>query len=165
MKANLTETSENFYKTNKKSNKHSKQLPLLITIIMIISLMVFIPILFIGKNEKKQNILLKSNSNQSFRNLYTLNAFIKNNIKEEKDENNECISYDEDKNKCLECSFEYKLSEGECIINYSFKAIYATKKINENIKLINNIPNDITEMIIDGKEVKPCNNFTFKSKG
>jgi len=81
MKANLTETIENFCKANKKSNKYSKQLPLLITIIMIISLMVFIPILFKGKNERKQNILLKSNSNQSFRNLYTLNAFIKNNNK------------------------------------------------------------------------------------
>jgi hypothetical protein len=100
MKANLTETSENCYKAKKKSNKYSKQLPLLITIIMIISLMVFIPILFIGKNEKKQNILLKRNSIQSFRNLYTLNSFIKNNIKEENDDKNECISYDEDKNKC-----------------------------------------------------------------
>ena len=173
MKANLTEISENLDKANKKSNKPSKQLPLSIAIIITISLMIFIPILFVGRNENKKNILLKNNFNQYFTNFYALNPFHKNNNnalisfinKNNFIEENKCISYDRDNNKCLKCSFGYKLLDGECVINYSFKAIYVTKKINENIKLINNIPNDITEMIIDGKEVKPCKNFTFKSKG
>jgi len=143
MKANLTENRENFFeKANKKSNTGSNQLLLLVSFILIISLMIFIPNNFIGKNEKKI-MLFKNSSYQSFKNL---------NIIGENEEKNNCIYYDKETKNCLECSLGYKLSEGECIINFSFKAIYVTKKRNENINLINNLPNDIIEMIIDGKK-------------
>ena len=53
------------------------------------------------------------------------------------------------------------------LIKYSFKATYQTKKNNEKIKLMNYIPNKITEMVIDGIEVnKGKDNFyTFPLSG
>ena len=42
-------------------------------------------------------------------------------------------------------------------IKYSFKATYQTKKDNEKIKLMNYIPNKITEMVVDGIEVNEGN--------
>ena len=37
--------------------------------------------------------------------------------------------------------------------------------INENIKLINNLPCNIDEMIVDGETVKPSTEYTSKTKG
>jgi len=46
-------------------------------------------------------------------------------------------------------------------IKYSFKATYQTKENNEKIKLMNYIPNKITEMIIDGIQVKEKENIFY----
>ena len=52
-------------------------------------------------------------------------------------------------------------------IKYSFKATYQTKKDNEKIKLMNYIPNKITEMVVDGIEVNEGNDnfYTFPLSG
>ena len=50
---------------------------------------------------------------------------------------------------------------------YSFKATYQTKENNEKIKLMNYIPNKITEMVVDGIEVNEGNDnfYTFPLSG
>ena len=104
--------------------------------------------IFNEKQIKKKNI---------FKNSYI-------SLSENKGKEN-CIDYNEEENKCLKCTNGYKLLNGECIINYSFKAIYKSKVRNENINLFN-ISNDyILEMIIDDKYVKPSKNYTFFKKG
>ena len=52
------------------------------------------------------------------------------------------------------------------IINYSFKAIYNTNSTNESIKLIDSLYiNNIKEISINNKKIKPCSNYTFPSIG
>ena len=178
MKESLIETREKFdIRIENKSTNISKPSIIFISFKFIILLMVFIPKFFIGKKENNKNLTFKSDSYKPLTNNNLLNLNIMNNnytllrkiyenyIIEENEEKDKCSIYDIDNKKCLKCSLGYKLLEGECLINYSFKAIYATNKRNENINLVNNLPNDIEEMIIDGKEVKPCKNFTFESKG
>ena len=41
-------------------------------------------------------------------------------------EENKCMICNKYKSKCLKCNPGYKLMDGICIINYSFKAIYYT---------------------------------------
>ena len=100
------------------------------------------------------NIKLKENSN--------LKYFDKRILIEEKEN---CIFFNEKENKCIKCSIGYKILNGECLINYSFKAIYHTDKRNENVNLINFLPIDLIEMIIDDKYVEPTKNYTFFSIG
>ena len=47
-----------------------------------------------------------------------------------------CLSCDSDNIKCLSCNIGYKLVNGKCILNYSFKAVYQIKNENERIRLI-----------------------------
>ena len=175
MKEKLTETSEYDSKRVNKFINRNKKKPLIISFALVVSLMIFITMLFVCQDEKSKNILFKGFFFQSLQNHrvsnqnrtdedHTLITNINKNI-EENNEKDKCITYNENKTECIDCDLGYKLYEGECIINYSFKAIYATKKRKENIYLINYIPNDIIEMVVDGKEVKPCKNFTFEDKG
>ena len=77
-----------------------------------------------------------------------------------------CLERDSNTMQCLSCNLGYKLSGGECIPYYSFKAIYFTNENNQNINLINEgFKEDITEMIIDNNKVEVCSEFTFKKKG
>ena len=67
-------------------------------------------------------------------------------------EENKCLSCD--KNQCLSCNIGYKLLDGKCILNYSFRAEYYTEKENQIITLINkNYLNNVIELIIDGNKV------------
>ena len=76
-----------------------------------------------------------------------------------------CLSCDKIKNICLSCNPGYKLVNGKCIINYSFKATYYSNISNENVKLINYIPTKIVEMKVDNKIVFPSLNYTFQKIG
>ena len=69
-------------------------------------------------------------------------------------------------NDFLDCNDDSVLVNGKCI-KYSFKATYQTKTNNEKNKLMNYIPNKITEMVIDGIQVKEGqdNFYTFPSRG
>ena len=55
--------------------------------------------------------------------------------------------------------------DGECIINYSIKMEYYTDTTDEIVKLINTVPADITEMIIDDKVVKSNQYYVFENIG
>ena len=58
----------------------------------------------------------------------------------------------------------YELVCGRCI-KYSFKTTYETKSDNEYITLINELPNNIIEMTVDGKNEQPSQNFKFPFSG
>ena len=80
-------------------------------------------------------------------------------------DDNSCLSYDKF-NKCSSCEKGYKLKDGKCFTNYSFKVIYNTQKLNETIPLINaNYTKDIMEMIINDEKIIPKNNYTFTKIG
>ena len=69
-------------------------------------------------------------------------------------------------NKCLDCNLGYKLIEGKCILNYSFKSIYFTSSNNTNINLLyKDYLSNIIEMNIDGQRINPCTNYTFSVSG
>ena len=69
-------------------------------------------------------------------------------------------------NKLPECDIGYKLQNNECIINYSFKAVYETYKDIEQIDLTKNLsPEMVLELIIDGERERPNNKFVFQKKG
>ena len=90
--------------------------------------------------------------------LYNLYPNINYNIftKEENDK----------KNLNNNCEIGYKLVDGKCVINYTFKAEYKTFKENEESELIK-IQNEeaISELIINGEKVKPTSKYTFQKKG
>ena len=69
-------------------------------------------------------------------------------------------------NDFLDCNDGYVLVNRKCI-KYSFKATYQTKADNEKVTLINYIPNKITEMVVDGIQVKEKQNkfYTFPLSG
>ena len=85
--------------------------------------------------------------------------------KENGDEEDECLIYD--KNKCLSCNLGYKLVDGKCIVNYSFKSEYITDYDNQTIPLIHEKYLDkINELIIDGIKInETCTKYTFNSPG
>ena len=79
-------------------------------------------------------------------------------------EEEKCIVCNED--KCGSCNIGYKLENGKCILNYSFKAIYYTPINNTNIGLIHNdYLDNIIEMKFDGINVKSTTNYTFSFSG
>ena len=44
------------------------------------------------------------------------------------EEEDNCLAFDIFMKNCINCSPGYKLKDGKCILNYSLKAIYTTKK-------------------------------------
>ena len=75
-----------------------------------------------------------------------------------------CLTCNED--KCGSCNLGYKLDNGKCKLNYSFKAIYYTSTNNTNISLIyNDYLGRIIEMNLDGKNIKPTTNYIFPFSG
>ena len=63
---------------------------------------------------------------------------------------------------CLKCNIGYHLINDECILDYTFKAIY--KSDGSNIQLINSNTSEIIEMTVDGKKVSSSNNYSFNDK-
>ena len=79
-------------------------------------------------------------------------------------EGEKCKTCDQIKNECSSCNIGYKLENGKCFINYSFKATYLTERKNENIKLINNFPYELSNMIVDEINIpNTSKNYTFSN--
>ena len=76
-------------------------------------------------------------------------------------EDDKCVSCDEGFNKCSKCNIGYKLENGKCIVNYSFKAIYfVDPSPNKRVSLISqNYPGKIKEIIIDGDKIDSTNYY------
>ena len=100
----------------------------------------------------------------SFFPLYENNKIKKCEIICETGEGEKCLVCNWTINRCSSCNTVYKLINGKCYLNYSFKAIYSSKNANENIKLINNLPSNINEMIIDGEIVSPSTKYIFNKR-
>ena len=80
-------------------------------------------------------------------------------------EEEKCWICHEKKNICISCNIGYKLVNGKCILNYSFKAIYFAEKGKESIQIMNSQINKVIKMKIDNEIVKPCLDYTFNSSG
>ena len=77
-----------------------------------------------------------------------------------------CKTCDKTRNECSSCNLGYKLLNGKCVVNYSFKAIYLSEYSNEKIKIINKLNGDIIEMIVDDTILsEPSKTYTFPTKG
>ena len=113
----------------------------------------------------KESIEICSSCKSSYFPIYD-NKFIVSCEMQDFEDDDKCLETDSNTMQCSSCYLGYILSEGKCIPNYSFKAIYFTNENNQNIQLINgDYKEDITEMIIDGKKVEANNEFTFQEKG
>ncbi len=65
-------------------------------------------------------------------------------------EDDKCLSCSEEINQCSKCNIGYKLENGKCIVNFSFKATYYVYS-KKSVTLINsNYKDKIKEVIIDG---------------
>ncbi len=113
----------------------------------------------------KGSIEICSSCNSLYFPIYD-NKIIESCEKYDLGDEDKCLKSDSNTLQCLSCNLGYKLSGGECIPYYSFKAIFFTNENNQNINLINEgNKEDITEMIIDNNKVEACSEFTFQKKG
>ena len=103
---------------------------------------------------------------ESFTPIYDKKKRIKSCIKKcQTGKEEKCLTCNS-KMECSSCNPGYKLEEGKCIINYSFKAKYKTNRQKQNINLINKkYADNIVELIIDNQKVNSSYNHTFKKKG
>ena len=123
--------------------------------LLIIGLIIFLSIYISGKKED-------GNKNKE-----------KDEDKDEKEEEEETCEIGEEEKcltcngtNCSSCNIGYKIKEGKCILNYSFKAIYNAERNGSTVSLINsNYLNIITEMNVDGRNETPYYLYTFPSKG
>ena len=65
-----------------------------------------------------------------------------------------CKTCHETEDLCTSCNVGYKLINGECILNYSFRATYLSETPYEKVFLINGFSNFIKLLIVDGEEVE-----------
>ena len=81
-------------------------------------------------------------------------------------EDDKCLSCSEEINQCSNCNIGYKLENGKCVINYSFKATYETFKDIEQINFTKTLsPEMILDLIIDGEKIRQNNKHIFQKKG
>ena len=77
-----------------------------------------------------------------------------------------CSECDINNFECSRCNSGFSLSEGKCISEYSFEAVYETKSNYEYIQLINSgFQRYISKMKIDGNEVSPRSGITLNQEG
>ena len=62
-------------------------------------------------------------------------------------------------NLCSSCEVGYKLLNGDCILNYTFRATYFSETPYEKVYLIHSFENCVKALIVDGEEVQPTYNF------
>ena len=75
-------------------------------------------------------------------------------------EEDKCLSCNKD--KCASCNNKYKLVNGTCIAEFSFRAIYEINEVNTNISLMNDEYKDnIISMEIDNETICGCTNILF----
>ena len=82
----------------------------------------------IGTTDLTNNIIIFSDIIDSSNNI--------NQSQCEIGEEEKCLSCDSDNITCISCNLGYKLLNGKCILNYSFKEIYQINNENEIITLI-----------------------------
>ena len=81
-------------------------------------------------------------------------------------EEEKCLECDSTKNICSSCNPGYKLENGKCILNYSFKATYYSNSDNKNITLINSTyVQDIIEISLNNISIPVSQNYTFPTAG
>ena len=97
--------------------------------------------------------------------FYSNNSIISCEKPCEEGEEEKCLECNKTSNNCMSCNTGYKLNNGKCYLNYSFKAIYESYRDNEKIKLINNLPCNIVEMTVNREIIEPSIEYTFKTKG
>ena len=64
----------------------------------------------------------------------------------------QCKTCHETENLCTSCNLGYKLENGICKLNYSFRATYINESPYEKISIIYTFSNYIKAMIVDGEE-------------
>ena len=111
------------------------------------------------KGTRNKNLCINCDSNLIP--YYENNIIIScNNCSIGKDE--KCLTCGKIKNECGSCNPGYILKDGNCIINYAFKAEYYTDQNNINIPLINNsYINKINQIIIDNEKKEIVNEYIF----
>ena len=73
---------------------------------------------------------------------------------------------EKEKKEIIRCDVGYKLVDGKCVINYSFKAEFKTQRDMEEVEFIKTVHEDaIKELIVDGRNIKPTTIFEFEKKG
>ena len=77
-----------------------------------------------------------------------------------------CLECDNINFTCSRCNDGFQLSNGQCISEYSFEAIYETNSYNQNIELINkDFLRHINKMVIDGEDIRPTSNLNIHNPG
>ena len=95
-----------------------------------------------------------------------------NNSKNEKEnicevgEEEKCLECNFTNNECSACNLGYKLINGKCIANFSFKATYYCNSDNKTITLIySTYLKDIIEISLNNKTITISENYTFQYSG
>ena len=66
-----------------------------------------------------------------------------------------------DKNKCIQCSNYYELTNDKCMPLFSFKAIYQNSKIGVTNLINKQYKNEIKKLIIDDENIPITTNYEF----
>ena len=104
------------------------------------------------KNENQKRILKEFNKDIDF-------------ICETGDED-KCLKCDTIKNVCSKCNLGYKLVDGKCIANYSFKAKYFSNSANKTINLLNpKYEQDIIEITFNNETIPVSSKYIFPKIG
>ena len=121
----------------------------------------FIILSFISLNKQDKNEIKKQEN--KMRILKELNKDNEN-LNETDKEN--CLVYDSIKKECSKCNLGYKLVNGKCKVNYSFKATYYSNSKNKTINLINpKYIKDIIEMSLNNESIPISSNYIFSDAG
>ena len=81
-------------------------------------------------------------------------------------EKDKCLECDNNNFTCSKCNDGFNLSNGQCISEYSFEAIYKTNSYNQNIELINRDSlRYVEKMVIDGEVISPTSNINIDRPG
>ena len=84
----------------------------------------------------------------------------------ETDDEEKCLKCDTIKNVCSKCNLGYKLVDGKCIANYSFKAKYYSNSANKTINLLNpKYEQDIIEITFNNETIPVSSKYIFPKIG
>ena len=137
---------------------HRNKIIIIIGCLLLISILILSYFILV---DKKINNKIVDNKNEVKRVFKDISENICEIGEEEK-----CLECDSTKNICSSCNLGYKLINGECILNYSFKATYYSNSDNKTITLINSsYVKDIIEISLDDKTIPISQNYTFPYAG
>ena len=138
-----------------------KQKMILLGIVLAISLTIIIILLItfasLGKGDNKTNKKDGNNDKDNDKNIEE---------KCPKGPEDGCLTCEKGTDKCASCNSGYKLADGKCILNYSFKAVYKTNSDNQNIELIKYLDaSNIKNTTVDDKDEVVRKDYTFSKEG